>query len=231
MNLVVMPVVAGPVMTRAAIDSVLAQDIPGGVTLMVIDNGSRDCGPVLRSYGRRITLVSYSSQHSLNKVWNDAIDLAFDSLHLDCVLVVNNDVVLAPHTFRLLAADGGGFVTGVGTSDLTSISKADPASKRPHPDFSCFLIRAEVWRRVGKFEETYWAYASDNSYHLRMHRAGVDAHCISVPFYHIASGTIKHADNSTRDMLQKRADADRQTFRMQYGFDPGSDAYNQEFTR
>jgi len=228
-NWIIMPVVAGPQMTKNAIESCLAQDI-GDVQILVIDNGSRDCGPVLRSFGNRINLVTYGMQRSLNLVWNTAIDLVL-GMGCEHVLVVNNDVVLAPWTYRLLRDDGGDFVTGIGVNDIEQTKTCDPSNKRPHPDFSCFLIRGKVWEKVGKFEEAYWAYASDNSYHIRMHRAGVDAYCICVPFYHIASGTIKCADNRTRDMIQKRADADRQTFKLQYGFDVGSPEYEEEFRK
>src|SRR6266704_4002338 len=124
---IVIPVLTGISMTHACIDSALAQDI--AVRVLVINNGSQDCGPLLRSYGGRITLVSYSQPRSLNVVWNMALDLAFRSLRLEHALVINNDTVLAPHTYRLLRDDGGLFVTGVSVGRMSELAQADPTSK------------------------------------------------------------------------------------------------------
>lgn len=201
---------------------------------MAIDNASADgTGPWLRSligYGQRNIMVqSHLRPHSLNRVWNESLRLAFHSLKLDYALVINNDLVLRPDTYRLLVADGGAFVTGVSVSDEKLLLSADPASKSPHPSFSCFLIRRSTWEKVGEFDEDYWAYCSDADFHLRMDRIGIDAYAIAVPFLHEVSGTIKHADNATRELLMKRADADRETFQRKYGFAVGSPEYYSAF--
>ncbi len=231
MNLVIMPCAAGAVMTKNAIDSVLKQDIP--VHILAIDNGSRDCAALLRAYAgmKGFTLISYHPQRSLNYVWNQALDTAFRSMKLNYALVINNDVVLPPHTYRMLLEDGGNFVTAVGVDKMERMYQPDPKSKSSHPDFSCFLIRKSVWEKVGGFEEEYWAYAADCSYHLRMYRAGIGPYCINVPYYHVGSGTIKHTDPKTSAMICKRADDDRETFRKQYGFTVGSPEYNAAFEK
>ncbi len=228
MHLIVIPVLCGPQMTQRCIDSALVQDVDN-VKVLVIDNGSRDCGPMLRSYGGRITLVSYSMPRSLNVVWNMALDLAFRSLRLEHALVINNDVVLRPDTYRLLRDDGGLFVTGVSVNTIQATGHADVTSKSPHPGFSCFLMRSEVWNRVGRFDERYWAWCSDACYHLRMERMDISAYALDVPFCHEVSGTLKHLDPQTRDMLCKRADADRATFVQTYGFSVGSPEYYAAF--
>lgn len=219
--------VNNPILTRKCIDSVLAQDIP--CQPFVILNGSQDCAAVVRSYGRRITSIAHFEPVSLNRVWNEALDMAFRSLKLEHVMVLNNDAILRPDMYSLLLADGGGFVTGVGVDSMEQTYVIHPESKSPHPTFSCFLIRKWVWERVGKFDERYWAYCSDCDYHLRMDRAGIDAYQIDVPFYHEFSGTMKGLDNAGRDALQKRADADRAEFVRQHGFSIASPEYEQAF--
>jgi glycosyltransferase involved in cell wall biosynthesis len=226
-NLCILPCVNNPILTKKCIDSVLAQDIP--VAVFVILNGSHDCAPVIRSYGQRIRSIAYTEPISLNVVWNQALDLAFNTLKLEHVLVINNDVILRPDTYNLLLADGGGFVTGVGVGTMEQLAICEPASRSPHPTFSCFLIRAEVWHRVGKFDERYWAFASDCDYHLRMDRMNIDSYSINLPFYHEGSGTMKHMSNDDRDLLQKRADADREEFIRQHGFAIASPEYEQAF--
>lgn len=226
-NLVIIPVVNNPILTKRCLDSVLAQDIP--CQPFVILNGSQDCAAVVRSYGRRITSIAHFEAVSLNSVWNTALTMVFDSLKLEHVLVINNDVILRPDTYSLLLADGGGFVTGVGVDSMDQTHVIHPESKSPHPTFSCFLIHKWVWEKVGKFDERYWAFASDCQYHLRMDRMGIDAYQIDVPFYHEGSGTMKHMSNEDRDALQKRADADRDEFVRQHGFSIASPEYEKAF--
>jgi len=82
------------------------------------------------------------------------------------VLVVNNDVLLRPDTYRLLVADGSLFVTAVASDDPDCVkpvqqpsgrwdyAEPDPAGKRPHPTMSCFLIRRECWVKVDRSMRT-----------------------------------------------------------------------------
>lgn len=230
MNTVVVPVVAGPQMTKRAIDSALAQDIETQV--LVICNGAVSGLPqyLTARYwnNERVQIIAYATMRSLNAVWNFAIGQVL--ARAPHVLVINNDVELRTDTYRLLAADGGTFVTGVSVGTREEMEQGvDTTSKRPHPDFSCFLIRRECWSRVGGFDEAFFAYASDADYHLRMDKAGVDAYSLAIPFYHERSSTIKLVSNELRDTLQARADADRLYFRRKYGFDVGSDQYYHSF--
>ena len=185
----------------------------------------------------------------------------------DYVLVCNNDVVLRPDTYRWLVADGGGFVTAVGTRDKERIKPSyilsmdikdmdikdfentmagdiafakedlrleylapDPSAKRPHPDFSCFLIRRSTWETVGEFNEQYFpAFCEDADYHLRMHRAGIRAEALELPFYHAGSATVNNADANEQRYIRRQADKNRELFRATYGFGVGSGEYYRAF--
>lgn len=229
-HVVVMPVRTNVHMTRRAIESCLRQSIDGGVVLNVIDNGSDDgCGPYLRSLQCGIILQTYATPQNLHRIWNQSIRLAFGRLGAEHVLVVNNDIVLRPDTYRLLLEDGGLFVTGIGVDTIEGTYHANPSARSPHPSFSCFLIRRECWDRVGPFEETYHIYYGDNSYHVRMHRAGIDARQIDVPFYHVGSGTLKSVNPETREKLFRLSDEDKGTFERQYGCLPTTEAYDRLF--
>ena len=124
MNLIICPFVVGPQMTKNAIISMLGQDVECHV--LAIANGSRD-GTVQTVRAmvqhRRLHLVEYGTRYPLNKLWNEWIEYAFTRLHLDCVMVVNNDVVLRADTFRLLRDDGSLFVTAVGVNMMTEGSE------------------------------------------------------------------------------------------------------------
>jgi hypothetical protein len=169
-------------------------------------------------------------------------------------LVVNNDVRLRLDTYRQLVEDGGGFVTAVGTDDPAKIQPEpdscclvphtfrdgvvgasveswykppDPNAKRPHPDFSCFLIRRSVYETVGPFNEQFTgAYCEDADYHLRLHQAGIDAYCLDLPFLHYGAQTIKLAFGTGVDTeIKQQADRNRALFRELHGVDVGSEGY------
>ncbi len=102
----------------------------------------------------------------------------------------------------------------------------DPAKSRSHPDFSCYLIRRECWEHVGPFDEGMnGAYCEDSDYHLRMHRAGIEALCLDLPFYHVGAGTLKNADPKDAKRIRENADRNRALFKVKYGVDVGSVGY------
>lgn len=216
--------------TRAALPTLFAQDI-GNVAVLFIDNDSTDgTGEFLRSQDG----VLYSPQRpalSVAQSWNRSLRFLFEDADApDYALVVNNDVELRPDTYGRLVADGGLFVTAVGHSDKNSIKPPhiapDPAKKRPHPDFSCFLIRRECWDLVGPFDEAFTgAYCEDADYHLRMHNLGIKAEALEMPFYHAACGTIKSATPEERTAIMRRADSNRALFKDKWGVAVGSPEY------
>jgi len=84
---------------------------------------------------------------------------------------------------------------------------------------------------VGPFDENFTgAYAEDSDYHVRMHKAGIRAISIDVPFYHVASGTIKNASADVAKQIGTNADRNREYFRQKHGFAIGSPEYDKFFT-
>ena len=177
-------------LTKRAVASVLAQDIP--VHLHVIDNNSTDgTAEWLSTQLPSVTFDTFRPGLGVSASWNTALITVFRKY--DHCLVLNNDLEVLPQTYRALLDDGGQFVTAVSVDSPTAIHNGWTKSVRPHPDFSCFLIRREVWQKVGGFDESMSLYASDADYHLRMHQAGIEAYTIGIPFFHYASGTLKNS--------------------------------------
>lgn len=231
-NWVLMPVRAGLKMTQDAVKSVLTQDITP-VRVLLIDN---DTDEGIREWARtkypRVMTITKYPPLSVAESWNKGLSLLFNDTGNTHVLVCNNDVVLRKDTYRLLVEDGGDFVTAVGNSDPDCVKALTPpvVPPRPNPDFSCFLLTRKVWETVGKFDEQFrGAFCEDWDYHVRLHMAGIDAHCIDIPFYHIGSATINIVGDSERDRLQKWADQNRKYFKEKYGFDGGSPEYEAFF--
>ena len=210
-----------------AITSFKHQDVDGGCRILVVDNES---GPVTRTWLSQrpeITTISHYPQHSVARAWNTALSYLFSlsgPRFVERVLVCNSDIVLRPDTFRWLESEQADFVTAVGSADRgsvkeLSIPRAD--AKRPHPDFSCFMISRWCYGQVGPFDENFRiAFVEDSDYHMRMHNLGIRAYSIDLPFWHVDGGsqTIKRANESEREQIVKQAAANRMYFARKWGF-------------
>ncbi len=129
----------------------------------------------------------------------------------------------------------------LGRGFVTCVSVNDPAQAefdaltwsqhiREHPDFSCFMIHKDVTDKVGWFDEEYYpAYCEDSSYHVRLHRAGIRAVCVDIPFLHHGAGTLKSASAGEVARIRRGADRNRERFRLAYGCLPGSVEYQELF--
>lgn len=219
-------------LTQKAIASLRGQDIEGGVQILVVDNDSSD--GTVRWLGTQKDLVTILNkpENSVAGAWNQALDWLFSTMGNPYALVVNNDVELRPDAYRHLVTDGGGFVTCVGNRDPKCIDRndgwapPDPSAKRPHPDFSCFLIRKETWDKVGRFDEGFrGAFCEDWDYHCRLHKAGITAECLDLPFFHAGSATVKSAKKEDAERIQWQAAKNREYFKAKWGFAGGTDEY------
>lgn len=218
-------------LTKAALKTFLTQDI-GDVRVLFMDNLSEEDNTKQWLYGisNNIVRVMFGYENcSVAKSWNKMLDWTFRQ-GAEYALVCNNDVELRPDTYGHLVADGGQFVTAVGRAERACIDPPyvdpDPSKKREHPDFSAFLIRRECYKKVGKFDEAFLGgYAEDADYHIRMHRAGIIAECLELPFYHVGAGTIKNADRKHVREIQQSADKNRALFKAKWGVNVGSEEY------
>jgi O-antigen biosynthesis protein len=229
LNYILCPVRNNLHLTRKAIKTLVAQDI-GNVQIVVINNASTDGTSEFLQTQKQIAQMYFAPPMSVAASWNWGLKYCF-RMGAEYVLVVNNDVELRPDTYRLLVADGGGFVTAIGTRDATKIQPPynvpdKNAVKRPHPDFSCYLIRREIYEKVGKFDEEFGiAFCEDGDYDLRLYKAGVRAYCLDLPFLHHGSMTIKNAEPKEIAKIQAQADKNREYFRRKWGFAMASEEY------
>lgn len=216
-------------LTRNAVATFLAQDIEGGVKLLVINNASTDNTvqwlTSIASKDDRIHTMHFSDQRSVAECWNRGLAWIF-AQGADRALVVNNDVELRPDTYRLLLADGGPFVTAVGVNTREQMMETlEPEKRRNRPDFSCWLMQREVWDMGMRFDEGFRiAWFEDNAMHVEMHRNGISAYCIGVPFYHIGSGTLKNTSEAERLRFHEAFDHNKERFRQMYGCYPSDTA-------
>lgn len=220
-------------LTQSAVKSALGQEHPCDV--WVIDNASSDDTlQWLRAKAASLDALhwwTHPVQKSLAACWNEGLVRGF-KLHTR-ILVINNDVELRPDTFHLLAEWGGDFTTGVSVNSKLELRTSEsPISQSAHPDFSCFMINRHCFTSVGGFDETFFpAYFEDNDYHVRMHRAGIDAISIDLPFFHYAAGTLKNAVPAEAANIRVGATINADRFFDKYGCYPAdTEAYNELFT-
>ena len=223
-NPIICPIRNGLSLTLSAHRTFMAQDIP--IEILYINNASTD-GTTEWLNKMDTFAIHHTTPKSVAASWNEGLDYWFSQGAAHC-LVVNNDVLLRPDTYRCLRLNGGGFVTAVGNDDPECVRNLTPPMVPPrgNPDFSCFLIRREVWDKVGPFDEQFaGAFCEDWDYHCRMHKAGIKAICIDIPFYHVGSGSVKLLRAEDMQRVQAQAARNREYFREKWGFEGASDAY------
>lgn len=198
--------------------------------LHLIDNQSWDSTPawLLSLDSPKISTSLMRHQVPLAEAWNQGIGYLF-ALHPGAshVLVANNDILALPNAVELLRSLDHPFVTGVGVFDAglrdairrnLPIHPPNVTSRRPHPDFSFFLIRRDTWNTVGPFDENFRsAFCEDLDYHLRMHRAGIHAECADVPFYHESSASVKSCPEHIKFRILRDAQRNREYFERKWG--------------
>lgn len=216
-------------LTKKAIISALDQDT--GCDVIVVDNASTDGSSKYLSSKGPISLISYTRQQSLSTCWNVGLETIW-RFSLSPVLVLNNDVEIRPDMYRRLYNLHRSFVTGVSVRTREEMERpGDELSQSPHPDFSCFMISQSAYEITGKFDVGYFpAFYEDNDYHIRMHRAGVHAISVDIPFLHHGSQTIKNADPNEISRIQRGADECRRRFQARYGCLPGTPEYDALFS-
>jgi GT2 family glycosyltransferase len=222
-------------LTKKAVKSALANP---EMAVLVVDNFSDDgTWKWLQAYpNNKLYNIHFSKQKSLAACWNAGLQASWSAGAKEA-LVLNNDVEIRSDTYFCLDSMQEEFITCISVDRQEQVGKPFDrsfeqlfASRRPHPDFSAFMIRQSVTDKVGWFNEDYYpAYVEDCDYHIRMHRAGVYACCVDLPFYHASSQTLKHCSEKERIIIQRGSDANRARFQATYGCLPGTPAYEKLF--
>lgn len=217
MNPIVVPVRNCLSYTRNAVGTFRKQDVEGGVSILILDNASTDgTGPWLNSQ-HDLLRARFSPPKSVAASWNLGLEWFF-TRKAEHVLVVNNDVLLRPDTYRELLAANLPFATGVGVSTVEQMNETFVRSDRCRPDFACYLIRREAWKQLGPFNESYaGAFYEDNAFHVKAWRRGVHLTCIGIPFWHAASATLKNADEQMAKEINEKAERNKERFKEQFG--------------
>lgn len=218
----IMPILAAPEMTEAAIGDLLAQSVPTRLLLVNqgVDDAFRDRLEWLAEQEpERIFLWNHQpSLPSLSATWNRALDFVWGTGD-EVALVVNNDVRLHRDTVLVLCSElrrkDALFVSAVGVREdqFDSLVPANFSESDAYggPDFSCFLISYACHQQF-RFDERFIpAFCEDLDYHRRLMLAGEGQRIFSVnlPYLHYASQTLKALPGGEAERI--RAQIDRQS--------------------
>jgi len=236
MNLIAMTCRNNVELSKACLKSLLAQTAPY-VSVLAVDNASTDStAQWLRSVAAQnphVAAISHQEPASVSHVWNQIMKSA-NYMHLPHVLIVNNDTELLPDTYKELEWYAAlnhdvGLVSCVSRRPGEDMTYSE-ITARPHPDFSCFMMKLSAWQAIGGFDENcVGAFYEDNCAHVELHRRGIKAVCLSIPFLHHGSATIKSADKGEKLRIEQNAAHNREYFFSKYGCFPGTPEYDQLF--
>jgi GT2 family glycosyltransferase len=238
---VIMPVMAHPTYTKAAISDVLTQTLPCRLLLINqgVDTPFRLELEQIAEDSDRVFIWSHQPPlPSLAATWNRALDFAWETGATEA-LVINNDVRLSPNTLELLRValredDDALLVTGVGVSPKQfqpgQLSLLD--GSRGGPDFSCFLVGRDAHAEYRFDEHFIPAYCEDLDLHRRMLLDG-NGHrifSVNVPFLHYGSTTLKTVDEKTRAQIERRtAEISRAHYRAKWGGEVNEERFTVPF--
>ena len=179
--------------------------------LLVIDNGSEDGAPEMaESRGARVIRMGKNAGFAA------AVNRGIEEARREWIAILNSDVELAPDYFEKLAAYGDAwFTTGKiysregsridGTFDVVSRAAMpwraghgrsdgalfDATRKIYSAPFTAALFRSDLFRKIGRLEETFESYLEDVDFGLRCAAHGYAGLYIpDARAWHIGSATL-----------------------------------------
>ncbi len=255
MNPIIVPCRNNLALTKKAVKTFKEQDIDD-VHIFIINNGSTDGTNQWLTAQRDIIHMYMDPPASVAKSWNTALQAVFLAGAEYALVVNNDVELRPDTYRLLVEDGGGfvtavgnrdptcvepigqmaellrggeyrkGQVMVLPSGVVDVYADVDPEKKRPHPDFSCFLIRKDAYESVGPFDENFLiAFGEDWDYHIRLHNAGITAYCIDLPFLHHGSMTVKNADMSEVRKIHAQAEKNRAYFKQKWGMAGASKEY------
>lgn len=219
----IVPVLAGPELTEAALADLLAQSVPVRVLVINqgVDDAFRDRLERLAEAHPQLYLWSHVPPlPSLAATWNRALRFVWESGGTEA-LVVNNDVNLRADTVEELChvrkLTNALLISAVGVTkeqfhrEEGLLFAEDPDAEHPTlakggPDFSCFLISKEGHEKYPFDEGFIPAFCEDLDCHRRYLLGGDGARIFSInlPYLHYSSQTLKTLPPDQRARLDRQ---------------------------
>jgi len=199
------------------------------VQVVLVDNGCTRTDVATLGVRAGVTVLTPGQNTGFAGGCNlGAEKLTTSSLPLDFIALVNSDCILAPDALSLLVAEArkpevGPVMASVRLADhpalinsagnpvhLLGVSWAgdlDEPETRTVPfdvagaSGAALLLRRELWKRLGGFDDAYFAYLEDTELSLRCARLGLHARCVPTA---VARHHYEFSRNPTKMYLLER---------------------------
>lgn len=147
---------------------------------------------------KEIRILQGGEPQSVARAWNIGIQEGILS-HAEYILVINTDIVFKKNAIDRLVDFAESHPEAVmwtmsEWADLGALEEAtEDEGYNEHPHFSCFMVKHDFFRHVGKFDENFTpAYCEDGDMHARLALANKKAYTYGgARFFHFGSRTIK----------------------------------------
>jgi glycosyltransferase involved in cell wall biosynthesis len=217
-------------LTQSCVRTLKAQT----VEILAINNASTDGTAAWLKAQRGFWNLSFREPRSVAQSWNAGLNWVFRFVDFAEALVVNNDTELLHKTYQLLRnrlqKGDCGLVTCVSVRDRAQLILPNEPIESANPDYSCFMISRETFRRVPFDENFAGAFCEDCDHHVRLHRAGIRAINTGIPFLHHGSMTIKMCPREEAEAIKRQAEANREYFYRKWGRRIGTRGYDDLFS-
>ncbi len=209
-------------LTKAAVESVLNQDIP--VRLYLINNGSsdgtREWLEDLIVFCPEVKAFHLDENRPPTHIVNEYLPWLIQ-IH-GYVLGVPNDVRLPRNCYSEMLKCPRGFVSASDNGHNEPFERAAAAVSECTP-FAVMLTRKWAYDAIVAhsgyfFDEGFVHYASDCDMALRMAACGVRGVQLDIPFWHYGSATWRLTTDEERAKMLRQADLDREYFFQKWGF-------------
>jgi len=185
------------------------------------------------AYWQPFIIDNWDVNKGVAAAWNLGTKRAIDA-GFNYILIINDDVVLAPNTPEHLSSvidnDDIGLASATDFRDTMSPIEVKNSSHVYYendiidaPDFSCFMITPDTYDHIGDFDEGFSpAYFEDNDYCYRTILSGLK--CVrsqSAMFYHYGSKT----NEGGNVLSHSEFSANRNRFVSKWGGFPGGETF------
>ncbi len=215
-------------LTKRAVESALAQDIP--IDLFLVDNGSTDAKTwewmrALQLSRDNVFVEHHDTNLSPTLLANWWAEELFHRRYYSHILGIPNDVILRPDTYSQMLKWPRGIVTASMTFDPGCDINAshEPVAVSECTPLAVVLLRRWVYDALiskdGYFyDPRYTFYCTDCDFALRIASCGIRGIQLSLPYYHYGSASHKLAPPSFAQAASVEANKDRARFVEKWGF-------------
>jgi glycosyltransferase involved in cell wall biosynthesis len=220
-------------LAQEAVASVLAQDIP--VDLFLVDNGSTD--EYTWEWMKSLASPSICVEHhpfniSPVKIANEQMREIFTDLDYPYLLGIPSDAIIPTNLYREFLRWPRGVVTGSMTEDRDYIRAGESHAVNTCTPMAVALLRRWVYDALVAndgffFDPTYFLYASDMDFALRIASCGITGIQTDLQYYHYRSASHRMLPPDKARLITGQADSDRDYFERRYGFKVDAPEYAQ----